>query len=54
MAVQDDYTVDDVSAENTSQGKDSAPSFVDDLGHSQTGTAGTLHDILLGYIVAST
>jgi hypothetical protein len=54
LAIQDDHTVDDVPAENASQGEDSAPPFVDDLGHSQTGTAGTLHDILLGYTVAST
>ena len=54
LAIQDDYTVDDVPAENTPQGKDSAPSLVDDLGYSQPSTAGTLHDIILGYTVAST
>jgi hypothetical protein len=53
LAIQDDHTVDDVPAENTSQGKYSAPSLIDDLGHSQTGTAGTFHDILLGYSIAS-
>ena len=53
LAVEDDHAVDDVPAENTSQGKDSAPSLVDDLGYSQTGTAGTLHNVLLGCAVAS-
>ena len=53
MAIEDDHTVDDVPAENTSQGMDPAPSFVDGLGHSQTGTAGTFHDVLLYYSIAS-
>lgn len=45
LAVEGDHMVDDISAVHASQGKDSAPSIVDDLGHSQAGTAGTLHDI---------
>ena len=53
MAVQDDHAVDDVPAVNTSQGKDSRSSIIDDLRYSQTSTAGTLHDILLGYTVVS-
>ena len=54
LAVQDDHMVDDVSAVDASKSRDSVPSFVDDLGHSQAGTAGTLHDILPGYTIAST
>jgi hypothetical protein len=49
LAVEGDHTIDDIPAVNASQGNDSASSFADDLRHSQTGTAGTLHDILLGY-----
>jgi hypothetical protein len=49
LAVEGDHTIDDVPAVHASQGKDSGPSFADDLRHSQAGTAGTLHDILLGY-----
>ena len=45
LAVEGDHMVDDVPAVHASQGKDSAPSIVDDLGHSQAGTAGTPHDI---------
>lgn len=39
--------VDDVPAVNASQSKDSASSLIDDLGHSQTSTAGALHNLSL-------
>ena len=47
MAIEDDDRVDDVTAVDASQGKDSAASLVDDLGHSQAGTAGALHSLSL-------
>jgi hypothetical protein len=47
LAVEDDHAVDDVPAVNASQSKDSASSLIDDLGHSQTGTAGALHNLSL-------
>ena len=47
MAIENDYLVDDVTAMNASQGKDSAPSLVDDLGYSEAGTAGALHSLSL-------
>ena len=53
LAVQDDHSVDDVPAVNASQGKDPGSSLVHDLRHSQPGTAGALHDILLGYMVVN-
>lgn len=45
MAIEDDDRVDDVTAVNASQSKDSVASLVDDLGHSQTGAACALHHL---------
>lgn len=47
LAIEDDHAVDDVPAVDASQGKDSASSLIDDLGHSQAGTARALHNLSL-------
>lgn len=47
LAVKGDYAVDDIPAMDASQGWDSASSFTYDLGHSQTGTTGALHNLSL-------
>ena len=45
MAIEDDERVDDVTAVNASQSKDSDASLVDDLGHSQAGAACAVHHL---------
>jgi hypothetical protein len=53
LAVQRDHAVDDVSAVNASQGKDSASSLVDNLGHSQTATASALHNLSFTVLITA-
>ena len=52
LAVECDHAVNDVSAVHASQGCDSAPSLIDDFGHSQTGTAGAFHSRSLLLVVS--
>ena len=47
LAVEGDYTVDDIPAMDASQGWDSASSLTDDLWHSQAGTTGAVHNLSL-------
>jgi hypothetical protein len=47
LAIDDDHLVADVPAVNASQGWDPVSSLVDDLGYSQAGTAGALHNLSL-------
>jgi hypothetical protein len=47
MAIEEDYMVDDVTTVNASQGWDPVSSLVDDLGYSEAGTAGALHNLSL-------
>ena len=47
LTVEGDDVVDDVPAMDTSQGGDSVSSLVDDLRHSEAGTAGASHSLSL-------
>ena len=47
LAVEGDYTVDDIPAMDASQSWDSASSLTDDLWHSQAGTTGAVHNLSL-------
>ncbi len=47
MTIEGDHLVDDIPAVNASQSWDPASSLVDDLGYSQAGTAGALHNLSL-------
>ncbi len=52
LAVESDYAVDDIPAMDASQSRDSASSFTDNLGHSQAGTTGALHNLSLYTVVS--